>query len=210
MGFDLHGRTIGVIGTGKIGKTLIRILSGFGMRILAYDIYPDHSYSGEIGYEYVDLDTLCNDSDIITLNCPLTPETYHLINAERIKKMKPGVMLINTGRGPLIDTTALIDGLKSRKIGSAGLDVYEEESQYFFEDFSNEVIEDDELARLLTFNRVLITAHQGFFTEDALQNIAKTTLQNVEAYFANETLENEICYKCEEPTCKKEKVGRCF
>lgn len=210
MGFDLHGRTVGVIGTGKIGKTLIRIVNGFGMRILAYDIYPDNSYSEELGFSYVDLDTLYAESDIITLNCPLTPETYHIIDAESIAKMKQGVMLINTGRGPLLDTTALIEGLKTRKIGSAGLDVYEEESQYFFEDFSNEVIEDDELARLLSFNNVLVTSHQGFFTKDALQNIAKTTLENIDAYFSDRPLENEICYRCEEPTCRKERVGRCF
>ncbi len=210
MGFDMHGRSAGVIGTGKIGKVLIKILSGFGMTIYAHDLYPDEQYAEEIGFEYVDLDTLYAKSDIITLNCPLTQDTYHLINKYSIGKMKPGVMLINTGRGPLINSADLIDALKTRKVGSAGLDVYEEESNYFFEDFSNEVIEDDSLARLLSFNNVLVTSHQAFFTRDALHNIADTTLRNVEDFFDGKPLGNEICYACEEPECKKEKSGRCL
>lgn len=210
MGFDMHGKTAGVIGTGKIGKILIKILSGFGMNIYAYDPYPDQEYAEEIGYKYVELDELYKKSDIISLNCPLTKDTYHIINKDSIAKMKDNVMIVNTGRGHLIDTMALIDGLKNKKIGSAALDVYEEESKYFFEDFSSQLISDDVLARLLTFNNVLVTSHQGFFTEEALNNIATTTLENITEYFEGQPLSNEICYRCPGDDCRKDEKGRCF
>lgn len=208
-GFDLHGKTAGVIGTGKIGRIIIGILNGFGMNVLAFDKFPDRDYEQQAGIKYVDLDTLYNQSDIITLHCPLTSESHHMINRESIEKMKDGIMLINTSRGHLIDTSALIDGLKSNRIGSAGLDVYEEEADYFFEDFSGDIVSDDILARLLTFNNVLVTSHQAFLTHEALQNIANTTLGNIQEYFADGFLENEVCYKCEKGCCKKE-GKRCF
>jgi D-lactate dehydrogenase len=147
---------------------------------------------------------------MITLHCPLTPDNVHMINTESIARMKTGVMIINTGRGKLINTKDLIEGLKNREIGSAGLDVYEEETDYFFEDFSQEVVDDDVLARLTTFPNVLITSHQGFFTHEALTNIAKTTLENIRLFFEDNRLPNEICYKCKEPECLKKKTGRCF
>ncbi|PIS27649.1 MAG: hydroxyacid dehydrogenase [Candidatus Marinimicrobia bacterium CG08_land_8_20_14_0_20_45_22] len=210
MGFDMHGKNAGIIGTGKIGKVLTRILTGFGMNILAYDPFPDIEFATANNVAYVDLQTLYRESDVISLNCPLNKETFHMINKEAIAEMKSGIMLINTGRGHLIDTQALIDGLKSQKIGSAGLDVYEEESKYFFEDFSNQILSDDTLARLLTFNNVLITSHQGFFTQEALKNIAETTCQNIKDFFDDKPLINEICYQCTESICLKEKTGRCF
>jgi len=209
-GFDMFGKTAGVIGTGRIGTVLIGILKGFGMRVLAFDPYPDQKRAEETGFEYVSLDELYKESDIISLNCPLTKETYHLINKASIAKMKDGVMLINTGRGHLVDTKDLIGALKANKIGAAGLDVYEEESEFFFEDFSNQIVGDDVLARLMTFNNVLITSHQGFFTNEALENIARTTLQNIQDYFAGKPLLNEICYHCKEDDCRKNKLGRCF
>lgn len=183
LGFDLYGKTIGVIGTGKIGMTFIEILSGFGMRILAYDAFPDAEAQKKYDFTYADPDTLYQESDIISLHCPLNDQTYHMINEESLAKMKDGVMLINTSRGALIDSKALIAALKSRKIGSAALDVYEEEENFFFEDISDEVMPDDVLARLLSFNNVLITSHQGFFTREAEQNIAAVTLKNVSLYF---------------------------
>lgn len=209
LGFDMHGKTVGIIGTGKIGRTLIQILKGFGVNIIAYDHSPDEKYATENNIEYVTLETLYNRSDIISLHCPLTPETEHLINEDAIKEMKEGVLIINTGRGKLVDTEALIAGLKNGKIGSAGLDVYEEESEYFFEDKSDKPIADDKLARLLTFPNVLVTSHQGFFTKEALQKIAFTTLNNFKEFFSGGYLENEICYKCNKPCIKKEKK-RCF
>ncbi len=209
-GFDMHGKTLGVIGTGKIGKIFIEIMSGFGMKILAYDPFPDEEFARNKPMEYIDLDRLYQESDIISLNCPLNKSTYHIINADSIKKMKSNVMIVNTGRGHLIDTKALIEGLKNQKIGSAALDVYEEESKYFFEDFSNQIIDDDTLTILLSLNNVLITSHQGFFTEEALNNIATTTLENVTEYFNGKNLTNEICYKCPGPDCIKKKTGKCF
>jgi D-lactate dehydrogenase len=194
----------------KSGKYLPPFSGGFGMRVLAYDLYPDRAFEHETGIEYVDIDTLYHESDIVSLNCPLTAETFHLVNRDTIPKMKDGVMIINTGRGQLIDTKALIEALKSQKIGSAGLDVYEEESAYFFEDFSNSVIDDDVLARLLTFNNVLITSHQGFFTREALTSIAEVTMENIHAFVENNKLENEICYKCQRDHCMKKETGRCF
>jgi D-lactate dehydrogenase len=210
IGFDMAGKTAGIIGTGKIGRVVINILKGFGVNILAYDFAPDKAYAKSAGIKYVPLDELFKRSDIITLHCPLTKETDHMINSAAIKKMKKGVMIINTGRGRLIDTKALISGLKTNKIGYAGLDVYEEEDKYFFEDFSGKILGDDTLARLLTFNNVLITSHQGFFTKEAITNIADTTLSNIGDYFRGRPLKNEICYQCGEKSCRKEKKGRCF
>lgn len=197
MGFDMYAKTAGIIGTGKIGKVLVKILRGFGMRVLLNDKYPDADFAREIGAEYVGLEELMSNSDIISLNCPLTPETVHLISEGSISQMKEGVMIINTGRGKLINSRALIQGLKNQKIGSAGLDVYEEESDYFFEDLSNSFIADDVLARLLSFPNVLITSHQGYFTKEATTNIALTTLHNIKNYFENEKLTNEVCYHCQ-------------
>jgi D-lactate dehydrogenase len=209
MGFDLHGKTAGVIGTGKIGQCLISILKGFGMKVLAYDLYPNEAYAKKADIEYTDLETLYKESDVISLHCPLTPETHYLINDKAISLMKANVLLINTGRGLLIDTKALITGLKHGKIGGAGLDVYEEEAKYFFEDFSNSAIGDDVLARLMTFPNVLITSHQGFFTKEALHNIAETTLQNINDFFEDKRLSNEICYHCS-GDCVKPGKKRCF
>jgi D-lactate dehydrogenase len=210
LGFDMHGKTAGVIGTGKIGKGVMDILRGFGMRILAYDKYPDLEYAQRNNVEYTELDTIYRESDIITLHCPLTPENVHMINSENIGKMKTGVMIINTGRGKLIDTKDLIAGLKTRKIGSAGLDVYEEEEEYFFEDFSAEAISDDVLARLMTFPNVIVTAHQAFFTREAMETIAETTLENIRLFFKEGKLPNEICYKCTDGKCTKQTPGKCF
>ena len=181
MGFDLHGKTVGVVGTGKIGYCFIRIMVGFGCQVLAYDPYPDPRCV-EAGATYVEMDALCQQSDIISLHCPLTPQTHHLINETTIKTMRRGVMLINISRGGIIDTRAVIRGLKSGMIGSLGLDVYEEEENLFFRDLSNHVIHDDVFARLLTFPNVIVTGHQGFFTEEALAEIARVTIKNVSHY----------------------------
>ncbi len=178
LGFNLANKTIGVVGTGKIGSTFCRILSGFGCKILAYDISPDTTLEN-MGVVYTTLDKLFAESDIISLHCPLTKDTYHLINELSIGKMKQGVMLINTSRGGLVNTEAIIHGLKSKKIAHLGLDVYEMESELFFEDLSDEIILDDHFQRLLTFPNVFITGHQGFFTEEALIQIAETTVKNI-------------------------------
>jgi D-lactate dehydrogenase len=209
-GFDMRGKTAGIIGTGRIGKVLIKILRGFEMEVLAFDQYHDDAVAKELGFTYVPLDELYKKSDIISLHCPLTKETTHMINRDTISTMKDGVMIINTGRGQLIDTKALIKGLKAKKIGSAGLDVYEEEGDYFFEDFSITGLEDDTLARLLTFPNVLITSHQAFFTNEALVNIAMTTLDNIKLFFEKDELPNEICYRCQSGECAKKKNGKCF
>lgn len=193
MGFDMAGKTVGIIGTGQIGKVLIKILNGFEMNVLAYDVVQDEKAAQALNFKYVSLETLFKESDIISLHCPLNKQTEHLINAKSIGLMKNGVMIINTGRGKLIDTPDLIQGLKNKKIGCAGLDVYEEESQYFFEDFSQKVLDDDTLARLLTFNNVLITSHQAFFTSEAMGQIAGTTLNNIKDFLENRPLKNEIC-----------------
>lgn len=192
MGFDMHGKTIGIIGTGKIAKILIRLLKGFGMRILAYDLYPDMKFAGEEGISYVSLDELYRESDIISLHCPLTDQTKYMIDKDSIDKMKEGVMIINTGRGLLINTNDLIEGLKEKKIAAAGLDVYEEEGEYFYEDKSDKIIDDDVLARLLSFNNVIVTSHQAFFTKEALHNIAETTLQNIDDFRHHRPLVNEV------------------
>ncbi len=196
LGFDMYGKTAGVIGTGRIGKVLTQILRGFGMEVLLNDMYPDEQFAKETGSRYTGLDEIYRNSDIISLNCPLTKETEYMINTSTIGMMKKGVMLINTGRGKLIKTADLIEGLKSGQVGSAGLDVYEEESEFFFEDLSDRVLADDVLARLLTFNNVIITSHQGFFTREAIQNIAETTLKNIDDFFAGRKLENEVCFGC--------------
>jgi len=192
MGFDMHGKTVGIIGTGKIAKILIQTLRAIGMTVLAYDLYPDIEFAKKMEVKYTSLDNLYKNSDIISLHCPLTKETEYIINDDSISKMKEGVMIINTGRGKLIHTHALIKGLKSKKIGSAGLDVYEEESDLFFEDRSNNIMDDDILARLLSFNNVIVTSHQAFFTKEALQNIAETTLQNIQDYVDGKSLLNEV------------------
>lgn len=196
LGFDMYHKTAGIIGTGRIGKALIKILRGFEMNVLAYDKYEDEEYARQLDYKYVSLDELFSKSDIISLNCPLTKETEFIINKKNIEKMKSGVMIINTGRGKLIKTYDLIQGLKSGKIMAAGLDVYEEESEYFFEDLSNRILTDDILARLLTFNNVIITSHQGFFTKEAMHNIAQTTMQNIKDFVDGKELVNEVCHKC--------------
>lgn len=195
MGFDMHGKTVGIIGTGKIAKILIKILNGLGMNILANDLYPDYKFAEENRITYVPLDELYEKSDIISLHCPLTEETQYLINHHSIRKMKDNVMIINTGRGQLINTNALIDGLKNKKIGSAGLDVYEEEGDYFYEDKSDKIIDDDVLARLLSFNNVIVTSHQAFFTKEAMLNIAETTLQSIHDFMQQRPLLNEVAYK---------------
>jgi D-lactate dehydrogenase len=178
LGFDLYGRTVGIVGTGRIGVCVAQIMAGFGCRVLATDPYPNDA-ARAAGVEYVPLEQLLTESHIVTLHCPLTSDTRHLIDAERIALLREGVMLINTGRGALVDTRAVINGLKSGRIGYLGLDVYEEESDLFFEDRSERVLGDDDFARLTTFPNVLITGHQAFFTEDGLHNIANTTLTNL-------------------------------
>lgn len=178
LGFDMYGKTVGVIGTGKIGRILAKIMLGFDMKVLAYDPYP-HPECEAMGIEYVSLDELFAQSDVISLHVPLLKDTYHLIDDNAIAKMKDGVMIINTSRGKLIDTQAVINGLKSGRIGYLGLDVYEEEEELFFEDLSSQVIQDDVFARLLTFPNVMVTGHQAFFTQTALTNIAEVTLSNV-------------------------------
>lgn len=180
-GFDLHGRTVGVIGSGQIGEVFARIMSGFGCHILAYDPYPNRAIEA-LGGRFVELDELLAQSDIISLHCPLNEATRHLINAQSLARMKRGAMLINTGRGPLVDTPALIEALKSGQLGYLGLDVYEEEADIFFADRSDQPLQDDVLARLLTFPNVIITAHQAFLTHEALAGIAQTTLANIAAW----------------------------
>lgn len=192
MGFDMHGKTAGIIGTGKIARILIHMLRGLGMRVLANDLYPDDQFAEEEGIAYVPLDELYRESDIISLHCPLTDQTRYLINEDSIGKMKEGVMIINTGRGQLIHTNALIEGLKEKKISAAGLDVYEEEGDYFYEDKSDKIIDDDVLARLLSFNNVIVTSHQAFFTKEAMHNIAETTLQNVRDFEEGRPLVHEV------------------
>ncbi len=192
LGFDMYEKTAGIIGTGRIAKELIKILRGFGVNVLAYDLYPDHDFAEKHDVTYVGLDELYAESDIISLHCPLTDATKHIINSESIAKMKPGVMIINTGRGKLIHTADLIEGLKNKHVGSAALDVYEEEADYFYEDRSNKLIDDDTLARLLMMPNVIVTSHQAFFTREALHNIATTTLDNVRAFSNGEALLNEV------------------
>lgn len=192
LGFDLHGKTVGVVGTGHIGLIFADIMHGFGCRIVAYDPYP--SPEAKPFVEYVPLESLYAQAEIISLHCPLTPDTHHLINASAIAQMKRGVMLINTGRGRVVDTQAVIAGLKSGHIGYLGLDVYEEEEQLFFEDFSHKVIDDDQFMRLTTFHNVLITGHQAFFTQEALTNIAETTFANIDAFESGSGTLHRVVY----------------
>lgn len=191
-GFDLHGKTFGIIGTGEIGEKLARIAHGFGCRVIAYSKDESLALVEEGWIQYMQLDPVLEQSDVLSLHVPLTPQTRHLINERALGRMKPHAMLINTGRGPLIDAHALITALKTGQIGAAGLDVYEEEEGVFFEDLSEQVLQDDTLARLLTFPNVLITSHQGFLTKEALDKIATTTLENIRAYFQKGTLLNAV------------------
>lgn len=191
VGFDLHGKTVGVVGTGKIGKCFINICKGFGMKVLCYDPYPCENED----LCYVSLEELFRSCDVISLHCPLTAETHHIINAQSVEQMKKGVVLINTSRGALIDSETLLAGIKSRKIGAACLDVYEEESDLFFEDNSGHILEDDTLARLISMPNVIVTSHQAFLTEEALANIAQTTVQNLLDFAAGQTCKNEVRYR---------------
>ena len=207
-GFDFHGKTVGVIGTGKIGRIFTDICKGFGMKVLAYDKFP----AKDSGLDYVDLDTLFSKSDIISVHCPLTDETRHMIGEEAIGKMKKGVVIVNTSRGGLIDAEALLKGLRERKIGAACLDVYEEEGDIFFEDRSGHILDDEVLSRLISLPNVLVTSHQAFLTEEALNNIAETTVENILSYFENDGIcNNELCYRCGDiEHCRKERKERCF
>ena len=192
LGFDMYGKTAGIIGMGRIAKELIKILHGFGMNVIAYDLYPDHEFAKQYDVKVVGLDELYTHSDIISLHCPLTPDTKFLINKDSIAKMKKGVMIINTGRGKLIHTEDLIEGLRSKQVGSAGLDVYEEERDYFYEDRSDKMIDDDILARLLMVPNVVLTSHQAFFTAEALHNIAISTLNSVKEFADGKDLTCEV------------------
>lgn len=206
VGFNLHGKTVGVVGTGKIGKAFIKICNGFGMKVLAYDMYPAEG----IDCEYVSMEELLEKSDVISLHCPLTEENRHMINKETIAKMKKGVIILNTSRGGLIDANALLEGIKSRHIGGACIDVYEEEGDLFFNDKSGHILDDDIMARLLSMPNVIVTSHQAFLTEEALENIASTTINNIDLYFKKGERPNEICYRCENFTeCSKNKEKKC-
>lgn len=188
VGFDLYGKTVGIIGTGKIGRVFSDICKGFGMKILAYDKYPN----GDLDIKYTSLENLFKESDIISLHCPLNDESYHLINKDNISLMKNGVILVNTSRGALVDSDALLEGIRSKKIGGACLDVYEEESELFFEDNSNLIINDDTLALLMTMPNVIVTSHQAFFTKEALSNIANTTIENINEFYTTGKCKNEV------------------
>lgn len=203
-GFDLHGKTVGVVGTGRIGRAFIDICRGFGMKVLAHDKFPTETE----GVQYVSLDELFRESDVISLHCPLTEETYHLINEESLEKCKKGVVILNTSRGALVDAEALLSGIKSRKVGAACLDVYEEESDLFFEDFSGHILEDDTLARLISMPNVIVTSHQAFLTEEALSNIAETTVDNLVGFFQSGECPNELCFRG--GSAEDCKCGKCF
>lgn len=192
VGFNLHNKTVGVIGTGKIGKAFINISKGFGMNILAYDKYPDNSLTG---VKYVSLEELFKESDIISLHCPLTVENTYMINKFTINMMKKGVVIINTSRGGLVDTEALVEGIREKKVGAACLDVYEEESHYFYKDMSNHIVNDEVLSRLISFPNVIVTSHQGFLTREALDSIAKTTEENIISYMEGKESSNEVKYQ---------------
>lgn len=208
-GIDLYGKTAGVIGTGKIGRAFINICKGLGMKVIAYDPFP----AKDADFEYADLDTIYKTADVISLHCPLTDENKRMINADAFSKMKKGVFLVNTSRGALIDSHALLDALNDGIIRGAGLDVYEEEGDFFFEDFSNTIIHDDVLALLISKPNVILTSHQAFLTEEALSGIATTTLDNLDKFFSSGELVNEICYQCDAgriAECRKSRKGRCF
>mgnify|MGYP001766150173 CR=1 FL=1 len=186
MGFNMRDKVVGVIGMGAIGRNVARLLKAFGCEVLAYDVFPDKSLESDLGIQFASLADIWAKSDIITLHCPLTAETRHIISADSIGQMKAGVMIINTSRGGLVDTAALIDGIRARKIGSVGLDVYEEETEYFFQDFTDEILDDEVLLELLALPNVLVTSHQAFFTREALEQISKTTLANISEYIREE------------------------
>lgn len=192
LGFDIHGKTVGVIGTGKIGKVFCQIMKGFGTRVVAYDVYQDENAAKEIGYEYVTLDELLRESDIISLHCPLTDDTYKILNHDTMAKMKKGVYIINTSRGKLIDTDSLIEKLEEGQIGGLGLDVYEDEEEFFLNDMSNSYIRDKDLSILLSMPNVVITSHQAFFTKEALNKIASDTFENIKDVFEKGSSENEL------------------
>ncbi len=207
-GFDLHGKTVGVVGTGKIGRIFANICRGFGMRVLAYDKFPNP----DSGLTYVELPELLEQADVISLHCPLTDDTRHLIDADAIARMKIGVVIVNTSRGGLVDTEALIEGLRSRKVGAACLDVYEEEGDLFYEDRSDTIIEDDTLVRLIAMPNVIVTSHQAFLTKEALHNIAQTTVGNLVKFQKGEpSPDTEVCYHCaRKEACRKERNQKCF
>ena len=207
-GFDLHGKTIGVIGTGRIGRVFINICRGFGMNVLAYDKFPVEGLDNGDTIRYVELNELFAKSDIISLHCPLTEETNHIIDADALDKCKRGVIILYTSRGALVDAEALLNGIKSRKVGAACLDVYEEESDLFFEDNSGHILEDDTLARLISMPNVIVTSHQAFLTEEALENIAETTVKNIVGFFETQQCPNELCYHC--GIAEDCKDGKCF
>ena len=195
LGFDIHGKTVGVIGTGKIGKVFAKIMKGFGTRVIAYDVDKDENAAKEIGYEYVSLDELLRESDIVSLHCPLTDDTYKILNQETMAKMKKGVYIINTSRGKLIDTDSLIQKLEEGRIGGLGLDVYEDEEEFFLNDMSNSYIRDKDLSILLSMPNVVITSHQAFFTKEALNKIASDTFENIKDIFEKGSCENELKVK---------------
>lgn len=207
-GFDLHGKTVGVVGTGKIGRIFADICRGFGMRVLAYDKFPNP----DSGLTYVELPELLEQADVISLHCPLTDDTRHLIDVDAIARMKIGVVIVNTSRGGLVDTEALIEGLRSRKVGAACLDVYEEEGDLFYEDRSDTIIEDDTLVRLIAMPNVIVTSHQAFLTKEALHNIAQTTVENLVKFQKGEpSPDTEVCYHCaRKEACRKERNQKCF
>ncbi len=207
-GFDLHGKTVGVIGTGRIGRIFMDICRGFGMKVLAYDKYPNppEGEGGEV--RYVTLKELFSQSDIISLHCPLTEETHHIIDSEALEQCKNGVVLLNTSRGALVDAEALLGAIKARKVGAACLDVYEEESDLFFEDNSGHILEDDTLARLISMPNVIVTSHQAFLTEEALENIAQTTVKNLVDLAHGGQCPNELCYRA--GGAEDCKTGKCF
>ncbi len=208
VGFNLHGKTVGIVGMGKIGKAFARICLGFGMKVIAYDKYPSEME----GVEFLSQDEVLRNSDIISLHCPLTEDNHHMINKESIAGMKKGVVIINTSRGALIDAEDLLEGIKSRQVGAACLDVYEEESDLFFDDRSGHILQDDILARLLSMPNVILTSHQAFLTREALEAIADVTLSNINGFFSgDDVLANEVCYKCEKLNeCKGIRAKRCF
>ena len=207
-GFDLHGKTAGVVGMGKIGRIFAQICTGFGMRVLAYDKFPNP----DSGLDYVELPELLRQADVISLHCPLTDETRHMIGAAAIVQMKDGAVLVNTSRGGLVDTEALIEGLKSHKVGAACLDVYEEEGDLFYEDCSGEIVSDDTLVRLIAMPNVLVTSHQAFLTKEALDNIAAATVDNLLKFQRGEpSPETEVCYRCErKEDCRRVRRQTCF
>ncbi len=207
-GFDLYGKTVGVIGTGKIGRAFINICLGFGMKVLAYDKFRADGLDNGDTVRYVELDTLFSESDIISLHCPLTEDTYHIINRKSLELCRDGVVILNTSRGALVDAEALLAGIKSRKVGAACLDVYEEEGDFFFEDYSGHIMDDDVLARLISMPNVIVTGHQAFLTREALEGIAKTTVENLTGFMREGRCENELCFRGS--GARDCGTGRCF